>query len=254
MSQQHHEAPRTPGELAQGTSDNVFGSPEAIAMLEAVTGCTVEELYHFEGYGSEIIRHFPETIIHDVRWELPCVLDHEGVVVTPEVVGKAAELISEEPMILVDYPLPEIFTRVRRMVEEEAAVRPPRTTGASVWPPQVPEGSSSGKRSGDRPAPPPDEGPGPTWEALLRRFLEDQPQGPWQAPGNRPLAPATEPAESFSAAAMAAFARWVAQRGYTACGQCQAPWRVGIAQEGQCPPCDQRMMEEMRAEMARDPE
>jgi len=147
-----------PHDREPAIDDEWLRSPDTIATVQAVTSYSVDDLYYFGGYNPTIVRHFPETIIHDARDELPCVLDNEGILVTPEIVVEDARIISKEPMTLVDNPLPELFTRVRRIVEWDAAFRPPVGAGSSPLPLQDSECSAGGKRIVDQPTPKPERG------------------------------------------------------------------------------------------------
>ena len=161
-------------------------------------------------------------------------------------------------MILVDYPLPELFTRVRQIVERRAcldtalaehfrrAARPPSALGG---PRRREAPSTPHPRTHSRKV------PCCVGINCSGSFLEEQPQ--WLPPefGDRPLLLGAEPSALFSAAAMTAFAHWIAQRGYAACGQCQAPMQqLGIGWQALCQRCEQQMMSEVYAEMARDSE
>jgi hypothetical protein len=196
-----------PHDLEPVIDDEWLGSPDSIATAQAMTGYSADDLYYFGGYDPAIVRHSPETIIHDARDELACVLDNEGILVTPELVVEAARIISKEPKTMVDYLLPELFTGVRRIGERDAAFRPLVGAGSSPLPLQASEGSAGGKRIVDQPTPEPERGKAPNWEELLLRFLEDEPQYLPHDTDDRPLLPRTEPTELFSTTAMTAVAR-----------------------------------------------
>jgi hypothetical protein len=258
MSPWPHEAAQLPHDREHIIGHDWRPSPDISATLQTVTGYSVDDLYHFGGYDPVIVRDFPETIIHDARDELPCVLDNEEVLVMPEIVVEAAKIIAREPMILVDYPLPELFTRVRQIVERRACLELAlaehfrRATRATPGPRRP---ATTGSAIDAPPTHAQQESPTLSWDQLLGSFLEEQPQ--WLLPefGDRPLLLGAEPSALFSAAAMTAFAHWIAQRGYTACGQCQAPMQqLGIEWQALCQRCEQQMMSEVYAEMARDSE
>src|SRR5262245_5484715 len=105
MSPQPHEVPRMPHDRQAVIDNKCVAAPDIMATLQVVTGYSAEDLWQVGGYNRTIVDHFPETIIHDARDELPCALDSEGVLVMPEIVVETAKIISVEPMILADYPL-----------------------------------------------------------------------------------------------------------------------------------------------------
>jgi hypothetical protein len=64
-----------------------------------------------------LLSDFPENILHDFREEMRIVYDSEGQEVTEPVVAMAAALIFQAPSLLVNYPVPELFTRVNHILD-----------------------------------------------------------------------------------------------------------------------------------------
>jgi hypothetical protein len=82
-----------------------------------------------------VISKFPENILHDLREEMRIAFDSEGQEINEYIVHMAAALIFHAPTLLVNYPLPELFTRVKHILEEGFARR---CEGLQDGPPEQP--------------------------------------------------------------------------------------------------------------------
>jgi hypothetical protein len=70
-----------------------------------------------------LLSDFPENILHDRRKEMRIVYDSEEEEVMAPVVEMAAALIFQAPSLLVNYPLSELFTRVKHCLDRPVQER-----------------------------------------------------------------------------------------------------------------------------------
>jgi hypothetical protein len=109
MPEEMHETPLTPGEDEYEPPPGYMRicSPEADAKdLDP------------ELMSNLVISKFTENIFHDLREEMRIAFDSEGQEINEYVVHMAAALIFHAPTLLVNYPLPELFTRAKHILEE----------------------------------------------------------------------------------------------------------------------------------------